>query len=75
MKFRDISAPLKIRGAFRQINLKNIPLAIFTKGALIPTKFFLRKIDRFVLKKSTDHFHELVLFFRQACWLKFASLM
>lgn len=46
-----------------------------TKGALIPTKFFLRKIAVFVLKKSTDHFHELVLFFRQACWLKFASLM
>ncbi len=46
-----------------------------TKGALIPTKFFLRKIDRFVLKKSTDHLRETVLFFRQACLLKFASLM
>lgn len=52
-----------------------MPLVIFTKGALIPTKFFLRKIDRFVLKKSTDHLRETVLFFRQACLLKFASLM
>lgn len=75
MKFRGISAPLKIRGGFYKINLKNIPLAIFTKGALIPTKFFLRKIDRFVLKKSTDHLRETVLFFRQACLLKFASLL
>ena len=45
------------------------------KGALTPTKFFLRKIAAFVLKKSTDHLRELVLFFRQACLLKFAALM
>ncbi|MDK4361195.1 hypothetical protein, partial [Enterococcus faecium] len=51
-KLLRISAPLKIRGAFRQINLKNIPLAIFTKGALTPTKFFLRKIDPLARKKE-----------------------
>ncbi|WP_413518593.1 hypothetical protein, partial [Carnobacterium maltaromaticum] len=45
------------------------------KGALTPTKFFLRKIAVFVLKKSTDHSREFVLFFRQACLLKFATLM
>jgi len=28
-----------------------------------------------VLKKSTDHSRETVLFFRQACLLKFATLM
>lgn len=40
-----------------------------------PPNFSYEKIAVFVLKKSTDHFHELVLFFRQACWLKFAVLM
>ena len=43
---------------------------LFTKCALIPTKFFLRKIAVFVRKKSTDHSRELVLFFRQACFVK-----
>lgn len=54
---------------------KKIKYAVFLKGALIPTNFFLRKIDRFLLKKSTDHSRETVLFFRQACLLKFASLL
>ncbi len=51
MKFRGISAPLKIRVRFYKVNLKNVPLVIFTKGALTHPQ----KIWEFVLKKCVKN--------------------